>query len=157
MNRISCVLLVFISFTFLTFAQEQAVKAKDVPKPVLDAFRKSYPHAQIKGYSKEKEKGVLTYEIESTEGKTHRDVTYTAEGTLVSAEESMKSSDLPEAVKTTIQKEYPAYSISRCEKISADSTIQFEVVVKKEKKQIELVLDQQGKIVEKEESSGHED
>ncbi|MCX6561361.1 MAG: hypothetical protein NTZ26_12710, partial [Candidatus Aminicenantes bacterium] len=46
-----------------------AVDLKILPPAVLKAFQAAYPKAVIKGASKEVEKGVTQYEVESVDGK----------------------------------------------------------------------------------------
>ena len=129
---------------------EQTIKQQDLPKDVLINFVKAYPTAKIKNCSKETEGGKTTYEIESKEGNIARDVSYTADGSLVSVEESMQYKELPEAVQASITKEYPKQKIRRCEKVTKGSITQFEVLLKSGKKRLEIVFDKDGKIVEQE-------
>ena len=127
-------------------AQEHPIKRKDVPKAVLDAFQKSYPKAQIKGYAKEVEQETVLYEVESVEGKVHRDITYLADGTLHTIEETLPFSELPEPVQASVHKEYPKGKVSLCEKLIKGSTIQFELVVTTGKQKYELVLNPDGTV-----------
>jgi len=127
-------------------AQEHSIKRKDVPKVVLDAFQKSYPKAQIKGYAKEVEQKTVLYEVESVEGKVHRDITYLADGTLHTIEETLPFSDLPEPVQATVHKEYPKGKVSLCEKLIKGSTIQFELLLGSDGKEYEVVLNVDGSI-----------
>jgi len=60
--------------------ENKAPDLKILPAAVLDAFKTAYPKAVIKGTSKETEKGVTYYEIESVDGKLNRDLLYTADG-----------------------------------------------------------------------------
>lgn len=131
-------------------AQEQNIQKKDVPKPILEAFQKAYPKATIKGYSKETDQGTVMYEVESVEGKVHRDITYTADGSLVSIEESLPFSDLPQPVRDTIAREYPKAKISMCERVMNGSTTQFEMVIATGKQKYELVLNADGTVAKKE-------
>ncbi len=127
-------------------AQEHSIKRKDVPKVVLDAFQKSYPKAHIKGYAKEVEQKTVLYEVESVEGKVHRDITYLADGILHTIEETLPFSDLPEPVQATVHKEYPKGKVSLCEKVIKGSTIQFELLVGSAGKKYEVVLNADGSI-----------
>ena len=83
--------LLVLGLVGLPWAQEQheqQIGRKGVPAAVLAAFEKAYPNAKIKGYSKETDNGQLVYEVECVEGAVTRDVTFTADGTLVAIEES---------------------------------------------------------------------
>ena len=130
--------------------EEQSVKKKDVPKPVLEAFGRAYPKATVKGYSRETDEGKVVYEVESTEGRIHRDVLYTPEGAVVVVEESLPYKELPEAVRTAITKEYPQGKVSYCEKLMKSETTQYEVALKSGKHKYEIVLNSDGTITETE-------
>jgi uncharacterized membrane protein YkoI len=131
-------------------AQEKPLKKADVPKAVLSSFEKAYPHATAKGYSGESKDGKTVYEVESVEGKTHRDILYAADGTVLEIEEGMKVSDLPEEVRAAVKREYPNGSIASAEKLTKGESTQYEVVVKHGKKKTEMKIDPSGKVLEKE-------
>jgi len=134
----------------MSLAQEQSIKKKDMPKGILESFQKSFPKVKTIGYSKETVEGDLFYEIESAEGTVHRDVTYAADGSLVSVEETLPFDELPEPVRTTISTEYPEAKIARCEKVMKGSTIEFEVLVSSGKQKHELLLSEDGTVLKKE-------
>jgi hypothetical protein len=127
--------------------QEATIKKKDVPKAVLDAFAKSYPKATVKGYSKEAEDGKVVYEIASTEGKVGRDVTYNSDGTMVTLEETLAFTDLPEAVRTAFTKEYPKAKGAKWEKVMEGSITKYEAHMTAGKKSIEAVYNTDGSAV----------
>ncbi len=143
-----CIVMAFM--TAVGYPQEQSIQKKDVPRRVLDVFHKSYPNVTAKGYSKEVEHDTLTYEIESVEGKVHRDVTYLADGTLVSVEESIPFADLPEPVRNALGTKYPRAKVSPCEKIMKGATTQYEVLVTSDSEKVEIVFDADGTVLEKE-------
>ena len=62
------------------FAEEHAVKEKDVPPAALAAVAKKYPGARRLGYAKETENGATVYEVQILDGKVKIDVDVTAEG-----------------------------------------------------------------------------
>jgi hypothetical protein len=143
--------LVFISSLALPLsAQEKRLKKGEVPRAVLSAFEKAYPHATVKGYSSEPKDGKTAYEVESMEVKTHRDVLYAADGTVLEIEESMAVSDLPEEVRVAVKKDYPKGSIASAEKLTKGEATEYEVIVKHGKMKTEIRLDPSGKILEKE-------
>jgi len=128
-------------------AHEQSIQKKDVPNVVIQSFQGSYPKAIIKGFSKELKEGSVLYEIESVEGKIHRDITYASDGSLISIEESFPCKNLPKAVQTTISHKYPKAKIHICEKVTKSSTIQFEILLRQESGKVEVLLNPDGTIV----------
>ena len=144
-------LLVFTLVAIATgLSQEVSLKKKDMPKAILAAFNTSYPKATIKGYAKETENGNISYEIESMEGKTHRDVSYTADGSVVSLEESIAYADVPEAIRNVVTKDYPKAKVTVCEKVTVGAVTNFELVVRSGKKKQELVFRADGTLVKQE-------
>jgi hypothetical protein len=128
--------------------QEAQVQKKDVPEPVLAAFAKAYPKATIKGYAKEMEKGQTMYEVESVEGKTHRDVSFAPDGKLLVVEESMELKDVPAAVQQALEKKYPKAKVNLVEKVTEGTSIGYEFkVTTAEGKKAEVKFDARGKEV----------
>ena len=150
---LSCTAALFFLSAFclsMSFAQEQSIKKKEMPKGILASFQKAYPKAKTVGFSKETDEGEVFYEIESTEGTIHRDVTYAADGSLLSVEETLPLDQLPEPVRSTISNEYPGAKVTRCEKVTKPSSTEFEVVVSSGKQNYELVLSEDGTVLKKE-------
>ncbi len=147
MKTISRVFLVVVAILAVSLAyarQETTLKKKDVPKAVLDAFAKSYPKATVKGYSKETEDGKVVYEVASSEGKVSRDITFNADGTTVTTEETLAFKDLPEAVRASFTKEYPKVKAAKWEKVTEGSVTKYEAQVTIGKKSSEVVYNPDG-------------
>lgn len=123
---------------------------KDLPPTVLATFQKAYPKAVIKGVSKEKEGDKIYYEIESVDGKTKRDILYTAEGNVFEVEELIAAGDLPEAVTKALSQDYPKGKILRAEKITDGPAVKYEVVVASGETKSAIVLDGGGKVLKTE-------
>ena len=136
--------------------QEQQIKRKDVPAAVLAAFAKAYPNAKIKGYSKEPEteNGQAVYEIECAEGKTTRDVTYAADGTLVLIEETLDTSELPPGVKAALDNKFPDGKIRKAERVTKGTDVRYEFKIKHNGQTTEIVFDPEGNELEREAKKG---
>jgi len=127
-------------------AQEKEITRKEVPEVVLAAFAKAYPKATILGYTTEVENGQRIYEIESTEGKTHRDVTYTTDGKVISVEESLEFSKLPAPVRAAFEKKFPGAKTLLAERVTKAGAAAplFELHFEYEGKELEIVYDAKG-------------
>jgi predicted ATP-binding protein involved in virulence len=148
MKKLS-VLFCFLLLSFLTFsvsATARKLTKKDIPSAVISAFEKSYPNATVKSYSREKRSGKTVYEIESMDGQTRRDLIYSTDGTALEIEERISPSDLPDSVKQAIDKEYPKSKIKSAERLTKGTSIEYEVVIKRGKKSLEVVFDESGKV-----------
>ena len=101
----------------------------------------------IKGASKETEKGVTYYEVESIDGKMNRDLLYTAEGKAVEIEEAVVPGALPAAVTQALAKAYPGYKILKAEDMMKDGRKLFELQIQVKDKKIGVTIDPAGKII----------
>jgi hypothetical protein len=126
-------------------AAEQKIGCKSMPAAASDAFKAAYPKAVVKGCSKEDDNGKVAYEFSSDEGKTHRDVSYSEDGTLIAAEETVTVASVPDAVRTALKAKYPKGVVSRSEKITDEGGVKYEFRVKNGGKRVEIVFDEQGK------------
>jgi hypothetical protein len=135
----------------LAAAQEKpktaAVDLKILPPAVLKAFQAAYPKAVIKGASKEAEKGVTQYEVESVDGMLNRDLLYLADGKALEIEESTAPENLPTPVKQTLAKDYPGAKILKAEILTKAGVKTFELSIELNGKKMSLAIDPQGKIV----------
>lgn len=127
-----------------TLTQERQIRRKDVPAAVLAAFDSAYPNVKIKGYSQEMDNGQTVYEIESAEGDTTRDVTYTADGTLVSVEETVGASEVPPGVKAALDQRFPGGKIRKAEKVTKGAVVAYEFKIKHNGKTTEIAFDPEG-------------
>jgi len=139
-----------------SFAQEKKISQQELPAAVRTAFEKTYPHAKIQGASQEVEKGKTLYEIESIEGTVRRDLLLEADGTIVEIEEEITASDLPAAVKATIQKNFPSDKIEKAEKITRGSTEEYELQLLAGKTTREVVVGPDGVIRTREKEKDEE-
>ncbi len=129
--------------------KDQAVDLKVLPPAVLKAFKDAYPNAVIKGASKEVEKGVTQYEVESVDGKLNRDLLYLADGKVIEIEETTAPENLPAPVKQTLAKDYPGAKVLKAEILTKDGARAFELSMENKGKKFGLTIDPQGKLTEK--------
>jgi hypothetical protein len=130
-------------------SQKAAVDLKILPEAVLSAFKTAYPNAVIKGTSKETEKGVTYYEVESVDGTLNRDLLYTADGKAAEIEEGVKPTDLPPAIQQTLAKQYPGAKVLKAEKLTKGEQKLFELQLQVKDKTESVTIDPNGKIIEK--------
>ncbi len=129
-------------------AKPAAVDLKILPPAVLAAFKTAYPQAVIKGTSKETEKGVTYYEVESVDGKLNRDLLYTADGKAVEIEETVTPESLPDAVQQSLAKSFPGLKIIKAEAMTKGGRKLFELEVQVNGKKKSVTIDPAGKIVQ---------
>jgi len=142
----AAIAIAVLSCSRLGLSQETKIAAKNVPAPVIAAFKATYPNATIRGYSREKENGKTYYEIESREGRVSRDVLYNPDGTVAEIEETVDIKDLPAEVRQTIHTHYPKGVITKAEKTIAGDKVSYEVTIKHGIKRVTIELDSDGKL-----------
>ena len=128
-------------------AKDQAVDLKILPPAVLKAFKAAYPNAVIKGASKEVEKGVTQYEVESVDGNLNRDLLYLADGTVIEIEETIAPENLPVPVKQTLAKDYAGAKVLKAEILTKDTGKTYELSLLLNGKKMGVTIDPQGKVV----------
>lgn len=81
-------------------AEGRNLSEQQVPKPILQAFHKSYPSAADVGYEKDIKSGKPVYEVDFKDHGVEREVTYAVDGTLVRAEQG-------ESTGQSLEQEWP--------------------------------------------------
>jgi hypothetical protein len=146
MKSITLLLLLSLLPT-LIFSQEKKISKRQVPKVVLKAFHDGYPNAKVKQYIKEVDKGTTYYEVETTEGKTRRNVLYTPDGTVAVVEELISENNLPDQVKEAVKQNYAGSKIQRIEKATKGTDTKYEILFLKKKKKMEVVFTPSGNVI----------
>ncbi|HET8901694.1 MAG TPA: PepSY-like domain-containing protein [Holophagaceae bacterium] len=150
MNRTLTFLLAAACLAPAARAGEKRLTEKQMPAPVLAAFHKTYPGAAIRGLAVETEHGQTTYEIESLDGKTRRDLSYLADGTLAEVEETIPESDLPAAVLAAVKAKHPKAKLLKAEKDTKGAAVTYELHINEGKRRREVVLTPEGKTLNEE-------
>src|ERR1039457_563234 len=82
----------------------KSLQVKDLPAAVQKTVHDTLKGAEIKNISKEVEKGVTQYEVETMLNGKHRDFNVDAKGKLVVVEEEVDMAGIPAAAKAAIEK-----------------------------------------------------
>jgi hypothetical protein len=98
-------------------SDEEQLSLDKVPKPVLEAAKKRFPKAEVKGASKEGEGDKLVYEVTLKQDGKNIDVTITPAGKITLIEKEVAFKDLPKAVAETFNKKYPKATYSIIEEV----------------------------------------
>jgi hypothetical protein len=143
-------------------ADEEKVPLDKVPKAVLDAVKKKFPGADLKGAEKDKEDKETHYEI-ALEFKGHKiEATFKEDGTLLSIEKQIAAKDLPKAVSDALEKKYPKATYKTIEEVTdikgKEEKLGYEVLlVTEDKKTIEVELSPKGEILKEEKKDKKDD
>lgn len=120
--------LAIIATGFATTVNAQKLPATQIPAPVQASFTKAFPNAM----DVEWKMSGTQYKVEFETGLffTDHEAWYDAAGKLIRHEEEISSSDLPAAVTTAINTEFPGYRVDDTERITIDGVVSYVVELK---------------------------
>ena len=98
------------------FAQKKLV-LKDLPPEAQKTIQAELKGAEIKSISKETEKGVTQYEVETLLNGKHRDFNVDAKGKLLVVEEETDIATIPAAARAAIEKKAAGGKIGMVERL----------------------------------------
>src|SRR5262245_23868336 len=135
-------------------AQEEAVPPDKIPRKVMEALLSKFPNAKIDKCTKAKEGNDIVYDIEFKEKGRKCEADIKENGVYINYEQAIEAKDLPKVVADAIQKKYPKSTMKEImqetevngkeEKLSAYEVI----VVTADRRELELRLSPEGKILE---------
>ena len=138
------------------------IDADKLPKAVADALKAKFPNATITECHEEKDGDKVVYDVDFTVGKQKYEAEMTADGTIKEWEKEIEVASLPKAVRDAIDKKYPKATLKETEEVyvpkgGKDELKGYEVdLVTADKKEMELLVAPDGKILEKEEAKKDE-
>ena len=104
-----------------------SLQLKDLPAAVQKTVRDTLKGGQIGNISKETEKGVAQYEVETTLNGRHRDFNVDVKGKLVVIEEEVDIAGIPAAAKAAIEKKVAGGKLRMVESVDkGDGAILYE-------------------------------
>lgn len=144
----SKLILASVALLIGTAASAQNLLPEQVPAPVKSAFDKAFTlpmdvEWDLKG---------TQYKVEFETGLffTDHEVWYDATGKMLRHEEEVSASDLPAAITTAINSEFPGYRVDDTERITVDGVVSYVVEVKmKGQSEWKVAYDASGKQLQK--------
>src|ERR1700674_1482784 len=133
-------------------AQEKKIKRSDLPPAVEKTVAAQSAGATIRGFSTEKEKGQTLYEVEMTVSGHSKDVSMTADGSIVEVEEQVTLDSLSPEVKAGLQAKAGNGKITKVESLTKkDKLVAYEAQVETNGKKSEVQVGPDGKPLDHEE------
>jgi len=126
---------------------EKKINMKGVPAAVQQAIREQSKGATLRGVAKEVEQGKTLYEAELTVNGHSKDVTFDAQGQVVSVEEQTPIADIPSAAREAIQKAAGGGKVLVVETVTEGGKTFYEAQVRKGIKKSEVKVDASGQPV----------
>ena len=140
-----CLLLSFLSLVTLLHVQAQDSAPVQVPDAVTRAFKQAYPQAAAIKWKQKKE----TYKADFKIGKADHELWLTPAGAVEKHSFEIKAETLPEAVKSTLQRDFASYTPGKCEQTDEKGATTYKVELKSTagKKNVKFGAD--GKVIVK--------
>jgi uncharacterized membrane protein YkoI len=133
-------------------AQEKKIKRSDLPPAVEKTVAVQSAGATIRGFSTEKEKGQILYEVEITVNGHSKDISMAADGSIVEVEEQVALDSLSPEVKAGLQAKAGKGKILKVESLTKkDKLVAYEAQVETNGKKSEVQVGPDGKPLDHEE------
>jgi uncharacterized membrane protein YkoI len=116
MKQIALVLVTAVAFSGIGAAE--SLQMKDLPAAVQKTVQDTLKGGEIKNISKEVEKGVTEYEIETMLNGKHRDFNVDAKGKLLVVEEEVDIASIPAPAKAAIEKKVAGGKVTMVESVT---------------------------------------
>jgi hypothetical protein len=140
---------IFVTIAFLASAgnaAEKKLKMADLPAAVQKTAQEQTKNAELKGLSKEVEKGKTFYEIETMLNGKSRDLLVDPTGAIVEVEEATTLDSIPAPAKAAFEKAAQNGKILKVETVTKGSEVSYEAVVSKNGKKSEVAVTADGAI-----------
>jgi uncharacterized membrane protein YkoI len=119
-------LVTLLAIAVVAGAAEKKLTMKDLPPAVQKTVQDQTKGAEIKGISKETEKGKINYEVETMVNGKHRDLDIDAQGAVTEVEEETALASIPAAAKAAIEKKAAGGKIGIVETVTRGSATLYE-------------------------------
>jgi len=134
------------------YGQEKKIKRSELPPAVEKTVAAQSAGATIHGFSTEKENGQTLYEVEMTVNGHSKDVSMTADGSVVEVEEQVALDSLSPEVKAGLQAKAGSGKIMKVEALTKkDKLVAYEAQVQTNGKKSEVQVGPDGKPLDHEE------
>ncbi len=123
----------------------QDLRQSQVPSIIINKFHNDFPDAKDIEWKKKGENYKVEFEIGYL-GKDH-DITYSPIADVLRHKKEISKSELPAAVKETINKEFPRYLVKDVEQIEYPDRTIYSLEVKSFRDEWDIKIDAEGKIL----------
>jgi hypothetical protein len=127
---------------------DEVVPIGKVPKVVRDTLSQYAKESEVQSASKGDVDGTIVYEFDIVQGARKFEVAITPKGAFFGSEEVIPLADVPEAARSTFNKQAQGGKIISLEKaVDKNKKTSYEAIIEKSGQQTEVVVDPGGKVV----------
>jgi len=138
-------LLSFLFLVTLVHVQAQDSAPVQVPDAVTRAFKQAYPQAEAVKWKQKKE----TYKADFKIGKADHEQWLTPAGAIEKHSFKIKAETLPDAVKSTLKRDFASYTPGKCEQTDEKGATTYKVDLKSPAGKKSVRFGPDGKAIEK--------
>ena len=143
--KIMIVALAIMPFCIMR-TSAQKINSQQVPRAVTNAFVKQFPNTKAESWELEDKNYEVSFDVKGMDWSA----VYTSEGIWAETEEEIHAFDIPAAVNEAISSSFAGYKRDEMEKVTKnDGTVVFEIVLQKDKEEIEVDFDSLGNVLSK--------
>ena len=145
MTRAFTIILTIAALCGAATAAEKKLQMKDLPPAVQKTVQEQTKGAEIKGLSKETEKGITSFEVETMVNRKHRDFVVDVKGAVTEVEDETSIDSIPAAAKAAIEKKAAGGKIGMVETMTRGGATFFEAgYTSKAGKKLEVLVKPDG-------------
>ncbi len=139
-----------LSVAFLVVAlfsckqKTQESESETTKSSIKSTFRSQHPNAKDVEWSKD---GEYT-EVEFTENGVDKYIAYDSKGKVFETTITISKESLLTSIKDYVQKNYSEHAINEAEKVENSDGIFYELVLKRDGKEVELIFNNHGKLID---------
>ena len=128
---------------------ENKVKMADLPQPVQQAVRAHSKEGKLRGLATEMDQGKKVYEAELTVAGHAKDITFDAEGRVVSVEEETTLANIPAPARAAIESVAGKGRVLAVETVTEGGKTSYEAQLQTGSHKSEIKVDAAGALVKK--------
>lgn len=125
-------------------ASAQDMPQQNVPAVVVNAFQQKFPQQSTVEWELKRGLYEAEFEIKNLDHNVYLDST----GKIVRYKQEINVTDLPAAIKTSIEKNFKGYKIEDVKKIEEGSTLTYKVELEKGEEERKVTFSADGKVIE---------
>ncbi len=144
MKKIISFLIAISLISSVSFAQK--LSSGKVPSPVKKAFSKDFPKSSKATWTMDEG----NFEVNFLVNEVKNSATYDKDGKWLEKEATIRLSDIPKDIRTSITKNFPGFHANEAEKVEApDKEIQYHIGIYKGKEKYEIQFSLKGDVLKK--------
>jgi hypothetical protein len=123
------------------------IDVDELPAQIRTEVETNYPDADIEEVVRVGEGNAQVFRIKIEDDQAERFLMYNPSGNLIEINESIDEEELPQAIKATLDREYPDVDIEEVDKVVKDGVTTWEVIVDHQDRKMLVTLDNNGAVL----------